>query len=66
MTFLCMIALRNKTVAYTLLPPFDNANGRLCQEGLLRNRHFATMVTGNNTSLFLPVVIGSENCQHLL
>ena len=45
LTFLCMIALRNKTVTHTILPPFDNANGRLCQEGLLRNRHFATMVT---------------------
>ena len=34
MTFLCMIALRNKTVAHTFLPSFD-ANGRLCQERLL-------------------------------
>ena len=31
-SFLCMIALRNKTVAYTWLPPFENANGRLCQD----------------------------------
>ena len=27
-----MIALRNKTVALTFLPSFENANGRLCQE----------------------------------
>ena len=30
-SFLCMIALRNKTVAHNWLPSFDNANGRLCQ-----------------------------------
>ena len=35
MTFLYMITLRNKTVAHTFLPPFDNANGRLCQKRLL-------------------------------
>ena len=45
MTFLCMIALRNRTVAHTFLPSFDNANGRLCQERLLRSRNLATMVT---------------------
>ena len=28
-TFLCMTALRNKTVAHNFLPLFDNANGRL-------------------------------------
>ena len=27
-----MIALGNKTIAYTWLPSFDNANGRLCQD----------------------------------
>ena len=42
MTFLCMTALRNKTVAHTSL---DKVNGRLCQERLLRSRNFATMVT---------------------
>ena len=31
-SFLCMMALGNKTVAHTWLPPFDNANGRLCQD----------------------------------
>ena len=31
-SFLCMIALRSKTVAHTFLPSFDNANGRLCQD----------------------------------
>ena len=45
MTLLCMIALRNKTVAHTFLPSFDNANGRLCQEKLSRSRNFATMLT---------------------
>ena len=30
MTFLYMIAFRNKTGAYTFLPSFGNANGRLC------------------------------------
>ena len=36
MTFLCMIVLRkNKTVAHTFLPSFDNANGHLCQVRLL-------------------------------
>ena len=44
-TFLCMIALRNNMVAHTFLPSFDNANGRLCQERLLRCRHFGNMVT---------------------
>ena len=28
--FLRIIALRNKTVAHTFLPSFENANGRLC------------------------------------
>ena len=44
-TFLCMIALKNKTAVHTFLPSFNNANGRLCQEGLLGSRNFATMVT---------------------
>ena len=42
--FLCMIAPRNKIVAHAFLPSFDNANGHLCQERLLRSI-FATMVT---------------------
>ena len=42
MTFLCMTAPRKKTEAHI---SFDNANGRLCQERLLRSRNFATMVT---------------------
>ena len=50
MTFLCMIALRkNKTVAHTFLPTFDNANRRLCQVRLLWSRNFATMVTWRHT-----------------
>ena len=40
MTFLCMIALRSKTVAHTFVSSFDNPSGRLCQERLLRSRNF--------------------------
>ena len=29
-TFLYIIALRNKTVSHTFLPWFDNVKGRLC------------------------------------
>ena len=50
MTFLCMTAPRNKTLAHTL---FDNAKGRLCQERLLRSRNFATMVTCRAVKKFL-------------
>jgi len=32
-------------------PSFDNANGRLCQERLLRSTNVATMVTWRHTSL---------------
>ena len=45
LTFLFMIILGNKMVAHTFLPPFDNENGRLCQERLLRSSNLATMVT---------------------
>ena len=31
-SFLCMMALGNKTVAHTWLPSLDNANGRLFQD----------------------------------
>ena len=33
-SFLCMMALENKTVAHThtWLPSFDNENGRLCRD----------------------------------
>ena len=34
MSFLCMIALRNKIITHTFLPSFDNTNSRLCQERL--------------------------------
>ena len=44
MTFLCIIALRKKTVAHTFLPSLDNANGLLCEERLLRSRNFATIL----------------------
>ena len=60
MTFLCMIALRNRTVAHTFLPSFDNANGRLCQERLSRSRILATHgTTHGNVDLSLPLSIGS-------
>lgn len=32
MTFLGVIALKNKTVAHTFVPSFDNANSRLFWE----------------------------------
>ena len=44
MIFLYIIALRKKTVAHTFLPSFDNANGPLGQERLLRSRNFATIL----------------------
>ena len=31
-SFLCMMALGNKTVAHTWLPSFDNENSRLCRD----------------------------------
>ena len=36
MTFLYLIALRNKTVAHDFFPSFHNTNGRLCHERLLK------------------------------
>ena len=53
MTFLCMTALRNKTVAHTFRSSFDNANGRVCQERLMRSRNFATVVTCRAVKKFL-------------
>ena len=47
MTLLCMIALRNKTVAHAFLPSFSNANGRLSQERLLRSSNLATHGTAH-------------------
>ena len=44
MTFLYIIVLRNKTVAHTFLPSFDNANGRLGQERWLRSRNVSTIL----------------------
>ena len=49
-TFLCMIAPRNKMVAHTFLPPFNNANSHVCEQRLLRFKNFATMVTWCQTS----------------
>ena len=37
---------KNKTVAHTFLPLFDNANGRLCQERLFRATIFAVISPG--------------------
>ena len=37
-------------IAHTFLPSFDNANGYLCQEILLKSRNFAAMVTWRHTS----------------
>ena len=49
MNFLSMTPL----IAHTFLPSFDNANGHLCQEILLKSRNFATMVTWRHTFLFI-------------
>ena len=56
MTFLRMIAPRNKTVAHTFLLSFDNASCRLCQQSLLRSRNFASM-HGNVTSHILETSV---------
>ena len=51
MTYQCMIALGNKTVAHTFLLSFDNVNGCLCQEKWLRSINIDTMVTWRHTSV---------------
>ena len=68
MTFLCMTALRNQTVAHTFLPLFDHANSSLCQERLFtgRSMNFATMVTRCNISplycqSLLKVLLAAQN-----
>ena len=64
MTFLCIIAHRKETVAHTFLPSFDNANGRLGQERLLRCRNFATILhlvrneKGTGLKICPPIVSG--------
>ena len=52
-SFLCMAALRNKTVAYSFLLLLENWNGHLSQETLLRSRKIATLgkVTSHFSSL---------------
>ena len=51
LTFMCMIALRNKTVAHTFLPSFDNKKTAIyVNKLLLRSRNFATMVRWRFTS----------------
>ena len=52
MTFLCVIAHQEQNEAHTSLPSFDNSNGRLCQERLLRSRNRATLVTWRHTFLY--------------
>ena len=37
MTLMCMITVKDKTVAHTFLLSFDNANGHLCQDRLSRS-----------------------------
>ena len=44
LTFLSVIALKNKTVAHVFLPSFNNKDDRLRQERLLRSRNLAAMV----------------------
>ena len=48
---------RTQTVAHFFLPSLDNANGRLCQERLLRSRRFPTVLTWRHTSLYNSVRI---------
>ena len=44
-----------KRLAHAFLPSFDNVNCRLCQEGLLRSRNSATMVTSRDVTLLFLV-----------
>ena len=39
-----------KTAVHTFLPSFDNRNGRLCQERLLRSRNLSTMAMWRHIS----------------
>ena len=57
LSILRTIALRNKGVAHTFLSSFNNANGCLCQDSLLRYRNFATMVTWCHIS---PLYMGKN------
>ena len=52
LTFLSVIALRNKTVVHVFLPSFNNKNGCLHQERLFRSRNLAAMVTWRHLSLY--------------
>ena len=53
MTYLCMIALGNKTVAHSFLLLFDNVNGCLCQE--MMTEIYKSCYHGNLTSHFSSV-----------
>ena len=55
MTFLCMIALRTKTVTNTFLSLLDDANGCLCQERLLKSRRNFVLWKRNVTLLSIPM-----------
>ena len=45
-----------KRLAHTFLPSFDNVNCRLCQEGWLRSRDSATMVTWRDVTLLFSLL----------
>lgn len=57
LTFMCMILLRNRTVAHFSIPSFDNVNSRLDQERVLRSRNFATVYLGTMTSHLYPLLL---------
>ena len=57
MTFLCMITLKNTNSSPFFPSIVGHANGRLCQERLLRSRRFPTVLTWRHTSLYNSVRI---------
>ena len=65
MTFRCLIAHRNKTVAHTFLLSFVNGNEPLCQEQYLRSRNFATMVTWRHASLYFSEFLWVSWCERV-
>ena len=64
-TFLCMISLRNKTVAYTFLPSLDTANGSLSKkcsvpESLLPWLRAVLSVISSSQNYYLQSQHGAE------
>ena len=57
MTFLCVLPPRNNTEAHTFIRSFEDVNGGLSQERLLRSRNFGTRVTWY--SAYVPNAITS-------